>query len=139
MRLLVALLILPAFAAGGIPSVALQAPRAAHTATQLPSGEVLVVGGCAVDSCGLDARGATSELFDPRTNRFRSGPRLSAPRDGHAAAPLPGGEVLVVGGWAPELTRTAERFDGSRFVSTGALATPRGARRRPRSATGGCS
>ena len=127
MRLLVALLLLPAFAAGGIPSVALQAPRAAHTATRLPSGEVLVVGGCAVDSCELDARGATSELFDPRTNRFRTGPRLSAPRDGHAAAPLPGGDVLVVGGWAPELTRTAERFDGSRFVSTGALATARGA------------
>jgi hypothetical protein len=35
--------------------------------------------------------------------------------------------VLIVGGWTPELTRTAERFEGSRFVPTGALATPRGA------------
>lgn len=126
MRLLVLVLLVPAVASGGIPSVALQSPRAAHTATLLPSGEVLVVGGCAVDSCELDARGATSEVFNPRTSRFRQGPRLAAPRDGHAAALLPGGHVLVVGGWTPELTRTAERFDGSRFTSTGSLATPRG-------------
>ncbi len=140
MRLLVLVLLLPAFSSGGVPSVALQSPRAAHTATLLRSGEVLVVGGCAVDSCELDARGATSELFDPRTSRFRAGPRLAAPRDGHAAALLPGGDVLVVGGWAPELTRTAERFDGSRFAKHRFAGTLRAVgRRRPRSETAGCS
>jgi Kelch motif len=127
MRALALALAVPALAAGGIPSVELGAPRAVHTATLLPSGEVLVVGGCTVDSCELDARGATTELFDPRTNAFRAGPRLAAPRDGHAAAALHGGGVLVLGGWTPSgVTRTAERFDGTRFVRTGAMRTARG-------------
>ena len=127
MRQLLLALLLPTFVAGGIPSVSLQSPRAAHTATLLPSGQVLVVGGCAVDSCELDERGATSEIYDPSAGRFRAGPSLSAPRVGHVAAPLPGGDVLVAGGWSTSgLVRTAEVYDGSRFVTTGPLRTARG-------------
>jgi Galactose oxidase, central domain/Kelch motif len=119
---------LPALAAGGIPTVPLVTPRAVHTATLLPSGEVLLVGGCTVDSCELDDGGATTELFDPRANRFRAGPRLMTPRDGHAAIALRGGGVLVVGGWTPSgATATAERFDGTRFVRTGPMRVARGA------------
>lgn len=39
----------------------LRTARAAHTATTLPSGEVLVAGGMATGGGGL----ATAELFDP--------------------------------------------------------------------------
>ncbi len=127
MRALLLAAAVPALAAGGIPSVTLDAPRAVHTATLLPSGEVLVAGGCTVDSCELDARGATTELFDPRTNSFRAGPRLAVPRDGHAAVAFPGGGVLVLGGWTPSgVTATAERFDGTRFVTTGRMRMARG-------------
>jgi Kelch motif/Galactose oxidase, central domain len=121
------LLAVPLLASAAIPSVSLDAPRAVHTATLLPSGEVLVVGGCTLDSCELDTRGATTELFDPRTGRFRAGPRLSTPRDGHAAAALRGGGVLVAGGWTPAgATATAERFDGTRFARTGSMRVARG-------------
>lgn len=87
-------------------------PRAVHSATLLPSGEVLVAGGCAVDGCELDERGATTELYDPATGRFRSGPRLSRPRLGHAALRLPDGRVLIAGGWISSgPTATTEVFD----------------------------
>jgi TATA-box binding protein (TBP) (component of TFIID and TFIIIB) len=128
MRALLLAAAVPALAGAAIPAVSLDTPRAVHTATLLPSGEVLVIGGCTVDSCELDARGATTELFDPRTNTFRTGPRLSMPRDGHAAAVLRGGGVLVLGGWTPAgATATAERFDGTRFAGTGRMRVARGA------------
>jgi hypothetical protein len=126
--LLVGLLALPALV-GSMPSTKMAVPRAAHTATLLPSGRVLVVGGCTADSCELDERGATSELFDPATSRFGPGPQLSAPRVGHVAALLPDGSVLVAGGWLPTgLTASAERYDpaSGAFVPAGRMTTPRG-------------
>jgi hypothetical protein len=44
----------------------MSAQRAAHSATLLRSGEVLIAGGCAIDGCERDARGAETELFDPQ-------------------------------------------------------------------------
>ncbi len=127
MRLLAFALLVPALAAGGTPSLALIAPRAAHTATLLPTGQVLVVGGCAIDSCELDDRGATTELYNPGERRFVAGPRLSTPRVGHVAARLPDGRVLVVGGWTPSgLSRTAELYEHGRFRLTGNLLGVRG-------------
>ncbi len=129
MRLFALVALLPLLVGGGIPSVAMDAPRAAHTATLLPSGEVLVAGGCSVDSCELDARGATTELFDPATRRFRAGPRMSAPRVGHVAARLRDGRVLLAGGWTTAgLTTSAELFEPQslRFVPTGPLRSARG-------------
>jgi hypothetical protein len=77
----------------------MSAPRAAHSATLLRSGEVLIAGGCAVDGCERDARDAETELFDPAMGRFRAGPRLQRPRVGHAAFGLPDGRVVIAGGW----------------------------------------
>ena len=130
MRSFLLLLVAPAIlGAAAPPSVELLVPRAAHTATLLPSGEVLVVGGCAIDSCELDERGATTEVFDPAGGRFRSGPGLSAPRVGHVAAGVPGGRVLIAGGWTDSgLARSAEVYDPTRkmFAATGSMTIARG-------------
>jgi hypothetical protein len=129
MKSLLALAALPALLAGGIPSVPLTAPRAVHTATLLPSGDVLVAGGCSVDSCELDARAATTELYDPETNRFRPGAPLATARIGHVAVRLRDGSVLVAGGWTESgVTATAEVYLPAerRFVPTGALRLARG-------------
>ena len=112
MRFAALVLAVPALAAGGAaPALAPAVPRAAHTATLLASGDVLLAGGCTADSCELDARGATTEIFDARSRRFRTGPPLLRPRVGHGAVRLANGSVLVFGGWdLSSQTATAERW-----------------------------
>ncbi len=70
---------------------ALSMPRSGHTATLLPSGQVLVAGG----------RGylASAELFEPASNSWSQAGVLSRGRDEHTATLLPSGEVLVAGGY----------------------------------------
>jgi hypothetical protein len=115
--------------------LAMAVPRAAHTATPLPDGRVLIVGGCMRDFCDGPAA-ADSEVFDPRAGRFTPGPPLSTPRVGHTATALPDGRVLVVGGYPGERQAplaTAEVFDPAtgRFEPTG----PMSARRAEHTAT----
>lgn len=111
------------------PGPSLREPRAAHTATLLQSGQVLVAGGCTVESCELSADGATTELYDPGENRFEPGPRMTRPRVGHTATRLPGGNVLIAGGWdGPSPTATAELYEAAtgRFVRVGQMQAARG-------------
>ncbi|CAA9588820.1 MAG: hypothetical protein AVDCRST_MAG88-4453, partial [uncultured Thermomicrobiales bacterium] len=72
--------------------------RGGHTATLLPDGRVLVAGGLS----GVDANGpvtlAGTEIYDPKTNGWTSTGALGRARRSHAAAPLPDGRVLAVGG-----------------------------------------
>ncbi|TQF17795.1 kelch-like protein [Myxococcus llanfairpwllgwyngyllgogerychwyrndrobwllllantysiliogogogochensis] len=69
--------------------------RKSHTATVLPSGKVLVVGG-AVEATG---GGRIPELYDPETNSWVPVASSSAiGRGGHFALLLPSGKVLVAGG-----------------------------------------
>ncbi len=68
--------------------------RCDHTATLLPSGKVLVVGGDEADPCGIP------ELFDPATGRWEMAGQLETPRSEHAAVLLTDGTVMVVGGVA---------------------------------------
>jgi Kelch motif/Galactose oxidase, central domain len=126
-KALAVLLSLPVFLHGGGTSP-MGMPRAAHSATLLRSGEVLIAGGCAVDGCELDERGRTTELYNAKTGRFRPGPALTRPRVGHAAVRLRDGSVLVVGGWlASEPTATAELYrPGGRFVRLPSMASRRG-------------
>jgi len=60
-----------------------------HTATLLPNGKVLVVGG---DDSTI------TELYDPATGTWNQTGRLGAARSTHTATLLPNGKVLVAGG-----------------------------------------
>lgn len=83
--------------------------RAAHQATPLRSGRVLITGGC-TGSCDSSLRSA--ELFDPASGTFRQAAPMNDERDSHAAAALPDGRVLVVGGWSERrASATAEVWD----------------------------
>ncbi len=131
MKLVLALLLVPLTAAGGTvpPLDGPTTPRAVHSATVLTSGEVLIAGGCTLDGCETDGRGATTEVFDPATRRFRAGPPLTGPVVGHAAVRLRDGSVLVLGGWRGQLpTASVERLrpGARRFVRVAGLRSPRG-------------
>jgi len=131
MRLAALFLAVPALAAGGAAPGpgAPDVPRAAHTATLLASGDVLVAGGCTVDSCELDARGATTEIYDAGSRQFRPGPSLLRPRVGHGAVRLADGSVLVFGGWdLSSQTSTSERWrpGAQRFEEAASMRAARG-------------
>ncbi len=89
-------LLLAALCRGGEWQAALdlREPRTSHSATLLPSGQVLLAGG--QNGAAL----ATVELFDPATGRFTRTGNLAAARYFHTATLLPSGQVLVVGGLA---------------------------------------
>ncbi|MDH3308981.1 MAG: hypothetical protein OEO77_15885 [Acidimicrobiia bacterium] len=93
--------------------------RAAHTATRLLSGAVLVTGGCVTDGCGS----ATAETFLVSADgaSYREGPLMSTPRDSHSASITSGGLVVLAGGFAGEgqaPLSSVEVFDPSSGVMT---------------------
>jgi N-acetylneuraminic acid mutarotase len=93
--------------------------RDSHTATRLPDGRVLVVGGYGGAPNTLADTGAalaSSEIFDPVTGNWTATGSLSTARRDHIAVPLSGGRVLVAGGSNANVTlASAEIYD----VSTG--------------------
>src|SRR4051794_20893514 len=110
------------FSLAGIGSMSV--PRYDAVAAPLPDGRVLVAGGCCSSSNPYDY--SSAEIFDPATNTFSSAGigSMSTPREQAVAAPLPDGQVLVVGGedrWGPGPGPKAELFDPATktFSSTG--------------------
>lgn len=99
-----------------VPTGAMNRGRLGHTATLLPSGKVLLVGGIEQEYL-FQARqtGAiisqTAEIYDPSAGTFKvtTGPML-APRAYHAAALLADGRVLIVGG-VSQLPAQYDEFD----------------------------
>jgi hypothetical protein len=74
--------------------------RVGATLTELPTGEVLIVGGASVDPSGnVTEVFDTIELYDPASSQFLPlDLRLDAPRAWHTATLLSDGRVLIVGG-----------------------------------------
>lgn len=68
--------------------------RGGHAAALLGDGRVVVAGGWV----GRGTRTATTEIYDPASERFTPGPDLPVAVDGLAATSLDDGSVLVVGG-----------------------------------------
>lgn len=97
----------------------LRTARAAHTATTLPSGQVLVVGGMADGGSGV----AGVELFEPANNSVQEIRSLAEGRSGHTATLLGNGSVLIAGGYNGEYLASLEIFDPAtqRFRSGGSL------------------
>ncbi|MCX7635697.1 MAG: hypothetical protein N2Z74_08140, partial [Syntrophales bacterium] len=120
----------------------MNAPRWGHTATLLPDGKVIIIGGYNYEGnkhTHLD----TAELYDPATGQFTLlASRMSSPRRQHTAVPfaLPGGKtmkILIAGGidsggaaqgdsWT--VTNKADLYDvaTATFIPTGNLVTGRG-------------
>jgi hypothetical protein len=91
--------------------------RAAHSATVLGDGSVLVMGGFMGDERHL----AGVELFDPQRLQFRPIDVAIAPRQSHTATLLPDGTVLIAGGYGGTrgVLDSAEIFEpATRRVST---------------------
>jgi hypothetical protein len=104
--------------------------RAAHTATLLHDGRVLVVGGCATDGCTTAEGAPVTEYYVPGQG-FTAGPDLVQPRQGHTATLLADGRVLIAGGWAREgapAIDSAEVYQPrmGRFEAVGSLNLGRG-------------
>lgn len=101
----------------------LRTARAAHTATTLQSGQVLVVGGMENGGQSL----ASVELFDPSNNTVQEFGSLAQPRTSHTATLLGDGRVLVAGGYNGEYLASLEVFEPSakRFRPAGSLVEAR--------------
>jgi hypothetical protein len=75
-------------------------PRGGFTASLLPTGEVIVVGGYDAGDDSL----ATAEIYDPASGQWRvAAASLVQARFWHTATVLPDGNVLIVGGWKDDL------------------------------------
>ncbi len=103
--------------------------RYAHTATLLPSGKVLVVGGKLGGGFDAGTPIRSAELYDPATGAFTATGDLVQARDAHTSTLLPNGKVLIAGGFAGGVDgiRSAELYDPTTgtFTATGSLAQAR--------------
>jgi len=87
------------------PTGNLQAGRQLHTATLLSDGRVLIGGGWD----GTDPV-ATFELYDPGAGTFQLVGGSPAGLHSHAAVPLEGGSVLLIGGYHTQPLSTVSRW-----------------------------
>lgn len=91
---------------GSIISVGkMQTARAAHTATVLKNGKVLIVGGFAGGTL------SSAEIYDPASKTFKYAGHLSVARAGHSATLLPNDKVLIAGGYNGTYLSSTEIFD----------------------------
>jgi Kelch motif len=105
------------------PTGSMNVARAGAAAAPLPNGRVLVAGDQNYDGSNYVSLDS-AEIFDPDTGTFSlTNSRMTIPRFGAAAAPLPNGRVLVAGDVYFPFQNTAEVFDpatGS-FSPTGSM------------------
>lgn len=109
------------------------ANRHSHTATRLPDGRVLIVGGDSLSSRyqARADRAISAELYDPSRRTFTATGNLTTPRAFHTATLLTDGRVLITGGQHdPPFYRevgSAELYDPSTgtFTATGIMVAAR--------------
>ena len=111
-------------------------PRCRHTATLLPNGKVLAVGGFGAAWDGPAAATNSTELYDPATGTFSHTDNMAQARAAHTATLLPNGKVLIaggatIGGWGFPFYGSAlvgaEIYDPATntFTATGSMGTAR--------------
>jgi len=107
-----------------MPVASMSHGRVGHTATKLPNGQVLVVGGY-----DMKARRfiESAERYDPNLDQWFPAGALS-PRKLHTAMPLPNGDVLVLGGvgrdeWISEVWKYLS--SSNTWASAAPIGTPR--------------
>ncbi|NJL26395.1 MAG: hypothetical protein HC897_00280 [Thermoanaerobaculia bacterium] len=104
-----------------IDVAAMAGERTLHTATLLPDGRVLAVGGEKI------GRLATAEIYDPRVDSWVVAASMGRARSWHTATLLQDGTVLVVAGneegGGGSLPSTAELYDpiANTWISTGPM------------------
>lgn len=101
--------------------------RAAHTATLLPDGKVLIAGGFREEGT-REVAIASAEIYDPAMNRFSPTGEMIEARSGHTATLLPNGLVLIAGGWGVNsILASAELYDSQtgQFQQAASLSAPR--------------
>lgn len=112
----------------------LQAPHAAHTATRLQDGRVLIVGGspsATPASRRIAEVSLIAEIYDPNGRTFTRTGALGTARALHRAVLLDDGRVLVTGGeqggtgFTSLSSAEVYRPDQGRFMATGSMNTPR--------------
>lgn len=112
----------------------LSTSRRHATATRLPDGRILVVGGVGTDGAnfsnntGTGTFIATAEVYDPAAATFTPAGSMATARGLHTAVLLPNGKVLVAGGFNNTGSLTsAELWNPATgtFGPTGAMATAR--------------
>ncbi|MGA8598003.1 MAG: Ig-like domain repeat protein [Bryobacteraceae bacterium] len=109
------------------PTRSLATARAGHTATLLPDGKVLIVG-------GVDANGSSlssAELYDPATGTFSSAGNLQTPRSYHSASLMRATptQVVVYGGYTTDVSAPDDGWElwdeaSNAFIKSGTMAAP---------------
>jgi WD40 repeat protein len=106
------------------PTGSMMTPRAFHTATLLPDGQVLLAGG--ENDSGFNS---SAELYDPSSGTFSPTGSMSSARQNQVATLLADGRVLVAGGDVGTGNRlvSAELYDPAtgQFSPTGNMTTAR--------------
>src|SRR5260370_3863638 len=104
-----------------VPTGSMTTGRAAHTATRLQSGKVLVAG--VYGRQGGDLPLASAELYDPSTGTFSATGSMTTVRYHHTATLFPDGKVLITGGFNGGALASAELYDPTTgtFSATGSM------------------
>src|SRR5262249_55059995 len=105
------------------PTGSLVQARSHFTATLLPNGNVLVLGGSqTVPPGGGGAPAApvsldSAEVYDAVNGLFRTAGKLITARDSHSATLLANGTVLVAGGYAQNFDGDAQPYQETMFTA----------------------